>query len=312
MGGSEPGAASAVENTPDVAVATELSTETASVEVPDFVGDILEDFSAPGVQKVQAPPAPTPAPAPTSDGAVQTGQGAAQPQVTDPPPAAGQPPPVQAPPAPAAPQAAQAQPQAQTWQPPTREQILAHRENVRGQVENSIFQRLTPEDHAALVGPEPGRVIAKLASHLHMDMFDAVQTLLNQERMKLPQVIQEISTAVQAQTSSEEQFFREFPALNKPEYAQTVYQVARSFRQMNPRASAAEIGRMTGLTAMQLLGIQGPLAPPTQSASPVSSAPQPGRQAPYVPTAAGQPPRPALQQGQGDEWWDLVMHQDTF
>lgn len=184
--------------------------------------------------------------------------------------------------------APQAQPVApQSPAPPTREALQ----------EQAIAQlmpryTLSAEDDRGMIS-EPGRVLPRIAAHLHLavaqDVAQAMHTML-------PALIQQHTHAALGAQRAEMEFFGRFPALNKPEFRPFVAQSLALVRQMNPQATREDVitrGAMLAATEIRSRFMQ-------RVAQPQSSA------QPYVPPNGGSPaPVSGIPGAPGNIWQEL-------
>jgi len=152
---------------------------------------------------------------------------------------------------------------------------------------------LSDEDKNALIS-EPDTVMPRLAARMHVRM--QIQTAQQIAQILPGMIAQQIQQQGKVQ-SLENQFFGQYPELNKPEYRTTVAESLAMIRNVNPQANRAEVMRDgAALAAVRLktrLGDarqqQPPVAATPQTmplAAPIQpSAPQP--QAPFTPAQSG-------------------------
>lgn len=254
--------------------------ETAEPEV-DFM-------AASGVSDVEPASEPEPTPA-----AAEPKQGAAEPQPPEPAPLpAAAPEPVAQPVGTSAePVTPPAQPVAppQPAEPPlaapkalTQEEFLAKRTELQNTF--ASHYTLSEEDKLALQ-TEPENVLPKIAANVAVDVFEAASRIILGQ---IPQMIEQHLVTQRAATEARESFFRDFPALNKPEYFPTLRQVTQMYRQMNPQVPYADAIKVIGKHAMLMLGLS------AEGTSPVNTPPPPPSRpaTPLMPGSAPAAPAP--------------------
>lgn len=158
---------------------------------------------------------------------------------------------------------------------------------------------LSDEDKNALIS-EPDTVIPKLAARMHVRMQVQMAQQLSQV---LPQMIsQQINQASKVQRL-ESQFFSEYPALNKPEFRQTVAESLAMVRQFNPNAKREDVMRDGAALAAVRLKTQ---LDPAQQPSPRQPLPLQGpaqvtRQQPFTPAQSGGGTEPVVPNQQSSQ-----------
>ena len=156
---------------------------------------------------------------------------------------------------------------------PTREEVIAARNTMLSDIEKGIV--IPAEDEDVLGGPEAAKVIKKLAAQNYLGVYEAVyNTLMNQ----LPHVLAQHNAAARGEQQAQEQFYARWPALNKPEFTDTITRSVGAYRHANPQANRQQVIEEAGAMAMMLLRL--PVTPAV--AAPVAPAP-----APHVPVAPG-------------------------
>lgn len=205
---------------------------------------------------VPSPPEPVPAAAPVQPTVEPTpvvAPAAAQPQVTATPPMAPQ---VPATPAPKA---------------MTPDEMKQARESLIEQISSSY--KLSEDDKAALI-TDPDKVLPKLTGRLFVDVLESVVRVVTAQ---MPQIVEQQVAARTAAQGARNAFFKQFPALNKPEYIPTIQQVTAAVRQMNPQVPYEQAVEKIGKMSMALLNlpVEGtshvtpPVNPPLRPATPV-------------------------------------------
>lgn len=259
------GALADVFDSDDGAESPEPSPEPAVTEP-----EVEEPETKPAAQPAQQVQQPVEAP-------VVTPAATAQPPVESKPQAVAQPP-VTAP---------AADPQPPVAQPPlTQDQYKQRLTEARNNLISHFEQAYTiPAEEATLLATEPEKVLPKMAARMLVDTYEAV---IGEVKRQLPGMMQQFTQAQQTNTEAANQFFKEWPDLNKPELHETVVRAAMAYRHMNPKATPEDMRRDVGRMVTAVVnGIASPSAP----VAPVSAPAQP--HVPVGTTAAGAPqPRP--------------------
>jgi hypothetical protein len=219
-------------------------------------------------QAPQVPPAQPQAPASPAPQAQP-----AAPQAPAVPPAA------EVPQAPAAPQVPQeAQPPARL----TEDQLKEARTSWIGQLATSYA--LSEEDVQAFES-EPEKVLPRFAARLHAK---AVEDAVTHALARVPEMVQAQITQLRSGWQREATFYRQWPQLRNPQYANTVAILARTYAQVHPQATLEEFTRNVGAQAMVALGLPTDGAQPSQGApAPTPQAVQHGFQQGFQPVAPG-------------------------
>lgn len=246
----------------------------ADVEFTDTNEPEPEPAPAPVVEKGAAEPAPTVVAPPTAAVPPVQQQVVTQPSTLPPSePAAA---PVAQPPA--APQvqpaAAPAAAPAPVPAAPTEAELKAARSSLVDQI--SANYKLSEDDKAALL-VDPDKVLPKIAGNLFVDVLEAVSRVVLGQ---VPQHIQQHMSRQNEALEARKAFFKEFPALDKPEYIPVLQQVTATYQQLNPKVPIAEARTAVGKLASAMLGL------PAEGTSP---APTPTPVAPVRPATPLQP-----------------------
>lgn len=240
-----------------------------------------------GVQEVQPPQPQAPIPPVEQPVAQPPVQPPAQPPQPVATPQAAVPP---APPQPVAPQPPVQVPPAQPVQQPprpTQEEVLQRRQALIDDIAGRYA--ISEEDKAALA-VEPEKVLPKIAGRLYVDVYEAV---LQASLSQLPQLINGYNQVQRVAQQHEQAFYSKWPALQKPEYEPTIRQIAATYRQMNPQASADDMMNAVGVISMVQLGLgtaPAPVAPPAATPPPAQvpvQQPQQAAQRPFTPAGVG-------------------------
>ena len=209
------------------------------------------------------------------------------------PPAAATPEPVQPPQPPVEEAPAQPQPEWQPPQLPPAEQVEAVRQQYMQQLAETYK---LDEATAELVDTNFSAVAPQLLSQVHMRVAESVTQTLGQ---MLPQLISSQLQYMQVAKQSTDKFFSQWPELNRPEYQNTIGQVAQLYRQLKPQASADDFVREVGIQAWTALGlpVQQLLTRGQQQqpqAAPVPQMQETFPQGGYAPATPGAPARSQL------------------
>lgn len=310
------------EPTPQAAGGSQTSDLGGDSSDPDFDSGVFDHLNEPAAPP-QAPAAPTnpavtppvatgeppanAAPPVTPQG--QPATPAAQPVV---PPQQAQP--QEAPPAPAAPQAAQpatpAQPTgAQNPQPPADDTadpfarldqaISAQRDQTIQAVASQAYQ-LTQQELEA-VATEPEKILPVLMAKVHVN---AVQGVLRHVSQQMPGMVTALMQAQQENRDREEQFFKQWPQLDKTKHMQDILRAGQVFRQMNPTATHEDFIKHVGAHVVLQHGLhqRPPVATPPAATQP-RPAPVPP---PFAPAGVGGAGSAAAAPAQKPFWEEFV------
>jgi hypothetical protein len=171
---------------------------------------------------------------------------------------------------------------------PTVEDIKKQREDTIAELEK--VYALSNDDATAML-TEPEKVIPKLAARLYVDAYEGVMQAVSKV---LPSLVHQVQASSSAAEANQRAFFEKWPALQKPEYDETLRKIGVAWRTMNPKADPETAVQEIGALAMGLLKLtpsEAPAATPTPK--------------PYVPAAPGGsvpsgPPKPTSD----DAWWE--------
>jgi len=148
---------------------------------------------------------------------------------------------------------AQEQPQSEPQQPLMTAEEWWAQEEARAKEQ---YAQLFPETDT--VDPDIRNYLVKAAVDLHKAVLSTVAERLT------PAVQQTVAATEQAR-AVEEQFYKEWPQLRKPEYAETVQRIASAYRAANPTVDVQTAIREVGAAAMATLRVE---APEKQKAAP--------------------------------------------
>lgn len=164
------------------------------------------------------------------------------------------------------------------------EAIRAKREDTRTLLEKQYMDRIEfSEEEAAQLLVEPEKVLrgklSRLSSELFMDMYEALQRT---NWASVPHLVRGEVAQQQATQKAERAFFEKWPALSKPEYADTIRQVSAVHRQQHPQATLEQAIAQVGAMVSVSLGIPAPGTKPEQR-----SAPEKPPSKPFTPAGPG-------------------------
>jgi len=242
-GGSVPPSPAPVDEAPDD-WASEFEDLASEFDEDPFEGESLPDDStpAPVVPEDVTPevaPVPTPAPAPA----------VVEPVVT---------------PTPAVPPVAPvAAPQPTPAPQPSPAPVVSREDSIKGLTK--LFE-IQNEDDVELLRTEPEKVLPRLLAQV---FYDAHETALRNMEARLPTQLTSHYSRTVAAREAEEAFYTQWPQLKG--HAQTVTEVAKSYRAANPTASReqciAEIGALAALRAKVPLEVVPPQTAPAAEQS---------------------------------------------
>lgn len=101
---------------------------------------------------------------------------------------------------------------------------------------------------------DPEKVLPKMLAKAHMAVMDQVADYVAKVFPQMLENVQQTQTRI---ASTVESFYKEWPELNKPEYAETVSRTLSAYRQANRDAKAEDVIREGGLAA--LIGLRLPI-----------------------------------------------------
>ena len=236
----------------------------------DFVGGEVE---APAATPTTSPEG-TPPPVAPDSGNVAEAPVAGSPDAAVVPPTA--PPVAPAAVPPTAPQVVPTQEQPAAVAPPVQasSEPVQDLGKMREGLVAEIAQRYAmPEQVRDQFLTNPEQVLPVMAARLYVDIYDAVlQTVMTQ----VPQFMTAREQQVQVARSTEEAFFKRWPSLKDPQYANDIVSVARTYRQQNPKASFEQMIEAIGAMVTVARGVQPPMAQaPAQPSAPQVRPPTP-------------------------------------
>jgi uncharacterized protein with HEPN domain len=131
--------------------------------------------------------------------------------------------------------------------------------------------------------------VAAVPKLLARAQVKAVQASLAYMQQFVPHMIAQHTAQQTESVNTEQQFFTQFPALNKAEHGDAIRTISHALRAQNPQMPIDQLLAMTGAVVMQQFGVQAP-APQAQQ-----QAPAPQKTQPFVPAQSTQaaPVQPA-------------------
>lgn len=174
------------------------------------------------------------------------------------------------------------------------EAIKTKREETRQLLETQYADKITfTEDETAQLLVEPEKVLkvklARLSSDLFLDVFEALQRT---NFASVPHLVRGEVAQQRAQRDTEQVFYEKWPALNKPEYVDTIRQVGEIHRRQNPKASRDQSIAQVGAMVSVSLGIPIPGYGPEKAATPEKPPSKPFT--PASPGGTGESPTPEV------------------
>jgi hypothetical protein len=127
--------------------------------------------------------------------------------------------------------------------------------------------------------------IPKLMARVELD---AVTASVSHMMQILPSIIETTLASRKGADADEGKFFEEWPLLNKPEYRDTIFNLASTYRSVNPRASKDDFNKNVGAQAIVSLGLLEHLAGNGGGAS-VTEVSEVANPSPHKPVGAGRP-----------------------
>jgi len=254
------------------------SIEESMVDDPESKTPVAEtsEVKAPVVE------APVVAPAtPASPSADLTPPVVAPAPVAEATPAV-QPTPVSETPGAAAPASQQASPQAEDGFTALDRAIEAGREDLIKAVAQKVYQ--LPAEELEAVQTEPEVAIPKLLARVHVN---TVQGVIRHVAQQMPAMVGALMQAQAEYGKREEQFFSQWPQLDRTKHRDQILQVGQVFRQVNPNATLEDFIKHVGAQVVLMNGLHA--QQPQRAAMPVSQPVAPA----YVPAGAGRQSNPA-------------------
>lgn len=153
--------------------------------------------------------------------------------------------------------------------PITPEQAKERRVELIKSMENSIE---IPDDDLEALGLDPDggkKLLRNLAAQATVTAFEATLSVV---RSIVPQMLEEYTTAKSLQEKYRSEFFEKWPSLNKPEYQQTIRQVAQMFGSLFPNATPEQAIQAIGSQVALMVGATPQPTPSVQPPKPFSPA----------------------------------------
>lgn len=129
----------------------------------------------------------------------------------------------------------------------TEEEYRQRRQQV---VENLSQNYQLSDEQADQLLEDPNKVIPQLLAEAHTNAYEAVMRQLQET---LPSMMEQVETQRQQRQSAEEQFFSRWPKLKN--HRDRVAQLAKAYRQANPKATTEQLIQDVGAQAHIALGI---------------------------------------------------------
>jgi hypothetical protein len=170
-----------------------------------------------------------------------------------------------------------------------RQQIEEKKSEIEGSVATQLYS-LSDEERDLLV-TEPEKVLPQMAARVHLNAVTAVLTQISQ---RLPAMVLTLMEVQKAHVQAEDQFWNQFPTLNRQTDANTVMTLMKTYRQANPNATQEEAIKQVGAMAVVALGKhlqpnqqqQAPASQPVVRQVPARTAFQPAGNGQAVPSQA--------------------------
>ena len=181
---------------------------------------------------------------------------------------------------------------------PLLKQIEENESKFVESLSKDIFQ--LDEETAQKLEENPREVVPKLLAKGYVRALYGVSRLMQQT---MPTMVQQVMSEVKTASDNEREFFEQFPQLSNPSYRSEIDRVAGIIRQSNPKMPRDQFMKMVGVTAMNLLGVEGAKAPRAeQKVKPVP--PQPSG----VTGASGQ--KPDVKVGSSEDNFFAALNQE--
>ena len=139
---------------------------------------------------------------------------------------------------------------------PLLKQIEENESKFVESLSKDIFQ--LDEETAQKLEENPREVVPKLLAKGYVRALYGVSRLMQQT---MPTMVQQVMSEVKTASDNEREFFEQFPQLSNPSYRSEIDRVAGIIRQSNPKMPRDQFMKMVGVTAMNLLGVEGARAP---------------------------------------------------
>lgn len=126
----------------------------------------------------------------------------------------------------------------------TTEEQQAEFAEMRKKAEEELVNtfKLTEEQADSLI-ENPNEVLPQMMAKLYLDSYASI---IQAVQANMPSMVQAVLAQSQTQQSAQQQFYTEWPQLNKPEYQDTLKRVADSYRVANPSASTEDFIKEVG------------------------------------------------------------------
>jgi len=167
---------------------------------------------------------------------------------------------------------------------PTKEQTQSPEQPLVTAEEWWAQEEARAKEQYAQLFPETETVDPDIRDYLVNAAVDLHKAVLSTVAERLTPAVQQTIAATEQAKAVEEQFYREWPQLNKPEYSETVQRIASAYRAANPAVDIQTAIREVGAAAMATLRVaepEQPKAPPkTKPFTPQGVKASSSRQAP--------------------------------
>lgn len=142
------------------------------------------------------------------------------------------------------------------------------------------------DDDARTMTVEPEKVLPRKLAEMHANIVETVVAVLGAQ---LPGVVEALADGKRQRASTEDAFYKMFPALKKAEFRETVESSLRVAKQLDPKAPVQDVLRQAGIIASMKHRVPLPkelLGDAAGAASPEPT-PQKPKRAGFVPASPG-------------------------
>lgn len=285
-------------NNTNGAAQTAAPDSTASSEV-NWASDFDVDFDGAGAyvaEPVEPPSVQVSEPSPSTAPAQQTAP-VTQPATTAPAPSPTSEPTQVASPKPTAPTSTTT-PAATPTETPSAPVDPA--ELLRQYQAELVNEYALSEDDALALATNPGEVMPKLASQMHMRIMQDVQRHVAAMMQSIPAMMQQHADSVRAELEAKQEFFGEWPGLSS--HYDKVRDTAMMIRKANPTATKEQIMQMTGTMVAMSLGLDPQAVRKAVQQQQQAAVQRPAAMRPVTTVPTQVPPV----QGTGNQWSDFA------
>ncbi|MAH46432.1 hypothetical protein CMI37_11410 [Candidatus Pacearchaeota archaeon] len=168
----------------------------------------------------------------------------------------------------------------------TREELQARHDVWRKESEELLATQHYVLDDATAeeLDTNPREAVPRLLAKVELD---AVTASVSHMMQILPNLIETTLAARKGADSDEEAFFAQWPLLNADEHRDTIYNLAATYRQVNPNASKADFNQNVGAQAIVALGLLEAFQSNGGASTEVK--PEEAKTKPFKPGGAGRP-----------------------